>query len=380
MSMNRPRRAVVIGAGPAGLATTIALRKAGVEAVVYERGDGLNKEGTGLTLWPNGFAALDAFGAGDAVRAVTAAAAGMAMRSCTGRVLYDVSESAMDSVGGNGMALHRTELLEALFALLDPDTVRFGARCVGICAEPDRVVASFADGSDVTGDLLVGADGIRSAVRTEVGLGRRLRYGGFTVWRATIPFPLPLFPGLLSLGGPDAFGIWRLACGRVYWFASAPSVEGALPSRPPDRFETWHEPIPALLAATSSEQIVVTDIYDCRPLRTWSRGRVVLVGDAAHPTMPNLGQGTSQAFEDAAVLANRLGSSSSVEAALLGYESGRRRRARVTWSQARAMARLGGWRNSQACWLRQRMIRSMPQRANLRQLRQLFAFNLIGHV
>lgn len=371
------QRAVVIGAGPAGLATAIALRKAGVDTVVYERATDLRKEGTGLTLWPNGLAALDAFGAGAAARGAALAAPGMSIRSYTGRVLYEVSGSLLDSIGGRGVAVHRAELLQALADMLDPDMIRFAAQCVSVRTEPNRAVATFADGREVSADLVIGADGIRSVVRSASQLGGRLRYGGCTVWRATIPFRLPPCPGLLFLGSSGQFGLWRLPDERVYWFASTPAAESANKrgaSRPPDWFSTWHEPIPDLLAATPTEQIMVTDIYDSRPLRAWSTGRVVLVGDAAHPSMPNMGQGTSQAFEDAAVLAGCLGAGLGVAAALRTYESRRRRRARAAWSQARLMAHLGGWSSPAACWMREWMMSAAPQRVQIRQLERLFTF------
>ncbi|MCA1561452.1 MAG: FAD-dependent monooxygenase [Chloroflexi bacterium] len=137
-------------------------------------------------------------------------------------------------------------------------------------------------------------------------------------------------------------------------------------------FADWHAPIPDLVAATSAEEIKATDIYDCRPLRAWSRGRVVLVGDAAHPSMPHMGQGTSQAFEDAAVLAACLAAKRDVGVALAAYEASRRRRARAAWSQARMLARLGGWRSPMACWLRERMLSAVPSSVQLAQLRHLF--------
>ena len=373
--------AIVVGAGPAGLATAIALRRAGISVTVYERGDGPRRKGNGLTVWPNGMAALDSIGAGDAVRCGGLPAPGMAMRSASGTVLYEVSAPAMDTVGGNGIALHRADLQAALQGLLEPGTVRFGARCLGARTGAGRAVAIFADGTEAEADLVVGADGIRSAVRTAAGLGGRLRYGGFVVWRATIAFPLAPTPGLLSLGGDGQFGIWRLPGERVYWFASVPAAEGTHRrgrSRPPAAFARWHDPIPALLAATTDEQLVVNDIYDCRPLPSWSRGRIVLVGDAAHPSMPNMGQGTSQAFEDAAVLAGSLRSAATVEVALREYHARRRRRAAAAASQARMLAMVGKWRNPLACWARERMISSAPQRVQLRQLRQLFAFDQPG--
>ncbi|MEU6266433.1 FAD-dependent monooxygenase [Saccharopolyspora shandongensis] len=373
----RPRVAV-IGAGPAGLATTIALRRVGLEAIAYERVEALRRHGNGLTLWPNGFAALDAFGAGDAVRGRAHPAAGMAMRAADGRTLYEVSEQEMKSIGGNGMAVHRAELLAALRGLLEPDAVRFGARCVRVSDVGEHAVGEFADGSSVRADLVVGADGLRSAVRESAGLGRRLRHCGVVVWRATIPFELPETPGLLSMGGADAFGIWKLAGDRVYWFASAPSADARQGG--PDwllrRFGDWHEPIPELLRATDPTEVVATEIFDCRPLRAWSRGRIALVGDAAHPSMPNMGQGTSQAFEDAAVLAARLASAPSVPEALRAYERQRRGRANAATSQARMLARIGGWPGPVAGRLREWMLGHAPQRAQLRQLRRMFEFRI----
>lgn len=375
------RSAVIVGAGPAGLAAAIAMRRAGFEVSVHERGDGTASGGTGLTLWPNGLAALDRIGAADAVARAALPAAGMAMWSREGRVLYDVAPQVMDTVGGNGIALHRSELLSALRGLLEPDTVRYGSRCTGFEADPDGVTVSFATGERRRADVLLGADGIRSAVRAHAGLGGRLRYGGFTVWRAAVEFALPPGPGLLSLGGDGQFGIWRLPGNRVYWFASTSAGEGTASPRPPTSFDGWHEPIPALLAATPTDRIVLTDIYDSRPLRSWSRGRVALVGDAAHPSLPNMGQGTSQAFEDAVVLAECLGGTAGngnahdVGGALRRYQARRERRARATYTQARMLARLGGWRNPAACWLRERLISNVPASAQTRQLKQMFAFS-----
>jgi 2-polyprenyl-6-methoxyphenol hydroxylase-like FAD-dependent oxidoreductase len=374
--VTREPRAIIIGAGPAGLAAAIALRKAGLDTVVYERATNLGK-GTGLTLWPNGLAALATLGAGEGVRARALTAPGMLIRSGAGRVLNEVSGPVMDRIGGRGVALQRAELLEALVGIFGRDAVRFGARCVGVRSERDRAIVRFDDGVEVSADVVVGADGIRSRVRSACGLDVPLKYGGFAVWRATIPFTLPPCPGSLSLGGPSQFGIWRLPGDRVYWFASTPAIEGTQVrrgSRPPVSFSEWHDPIPALLAATPTEQIMVTDIYDSVPLRAWYRGRVVLVGDAAHPSMPNMGQGTSQAFEDAAVLAACLRAGLDVQSALRGYESRRHRRARAAWSQARMLARVGAWRSPPACWLREKMMVAVPERAQQRQLERLFTF------
>jgi 2-polyprenyl-6-methoxyphenol hydroxylase-like FAD-dependent oxidoreductase len=366
-------RVMVVGAGPGGLASAIALRRAGYDAVVYERAPSLKRAGSGLTLWPNGLAALDLIGAGDRVRARALASPGTAMRAHTGRTLSELSGPAMDSVGGRGVAIHRAELLRALADALGTDSIRFDAECVDVRTEDGHAIAAFAGGREDRADLVVGADGIRSQVRAAAGIPARLKDAGFTVWRATIRFPLPPMPGLLSLGGPRQFGIWALPGDRVYWFAAEPAVAGSRPSRPSAEFVRWHEPIPNLLASTATRDITVTDIHDGTPLRSWSAGRTVLVGDAAHPSLPTLGQGTSQAFEDAVVLAHCLRSTAEVPEALRRYQAGRERRALAAWSQARTLARLGGWRNPVLCRLREVLIGAVPERTQLRRLGELFS-------
>ena len=375
--MTGQRTAVVIGAGPAGLATAVALRRAGLHTIVYERQRALSTLGTGLTLWPNGLSALATFGADRPVRDRALASPGTAMRAADGRTLQLMSAGDLERAGGCGVALHRAELVAALAGLLPPGQIRFGATCVGVRTEHRAAVATFDTGDEVRADLIVGADGLRSRVRAACGLDRPLRHGGATVWRAAVHHRLAARPGLLTLGGPYQFGIWRLPGDQVYWFASAPTPPGrhrSGDSRPPAEFAGWHDPIGALLAATPTEQIVVTDIYDSAPLPSWSRGRVVLVGDAAHPSLPHMGQGTSQAFEDAAVLADRLAAGPDLASALSDYHRRRRDRARSAWSQARMLARVGGWRNGVACAVRERAMAAAPAGMQVRQLQRLFAF------
>lgn len=368
------RRAIVIGAGPAGLATAIALRSAGYDPAVYERDTADRRDGTALTLWPNGISALAEIGADTGVLARSVAAPGMSMRTRNGRVLSELSGPSLDTIGGRGRALRRADLLDALLDTLGRPEIHTGMRCVAV--HDDTV--TFADGSSRQAELVVGADGIRSAVRAAADLGRPLRFAGFTVWRATIPFVLQPTPGLLSFGGPLQFGIWRLPDARVYWFASAPGPAGQHRqggSRPPDAFTGWHQPIPDLLAATPTELINVTDIYDSEPLPVWQRGRVVLVGDAAHPSTPNMGQGTSQAFEDAMTLGRCLSAIPDQGTALRQYERLRHDRAWAAWAQARGLARLGNLRGPLRCWLRDRMMAALPDHLQQRSLRRLFTLS-----
>jgi 2-polyprenyl-6-methoxyphenol hydroxylase-like FAD-dependent oxidoreductase len=372
--MSGIRTAIVIGAGPAGLATAAALHAAGIGVTVYERGPALSPAGGGLTLWPNGLAALASFGAADAVRERSLSSPGTAMRAAGGRLLSETTGPELDRIGGRGVALHRADLLAALATRLEPEAVRHGRRCVAVRNEPSRAVAMFDDGGEEAAELVIGADGIRSRIRADHVDGRPLRYGGFVVWRATINHRLPPAPGLLTFGGPHQFGIWRLPGDLIYWFASAPLTDPArAPVRPLQLFRQWHDPIAPLLDATTTEQITVSGGFDCRPLPTWHAGRIVLVGDAAHPALPTMGQGASQAFEDAAVLAGELRGSADVGAALRRYRDRRRGRARSAWSQARMLARLGAWRRPLACRLRDTMIASAPRSAQRGQLARLFA-------
>lgn len=380
----------MVGAGPAGLAVALAVRAAGYRPLVLEKtGADEQRVGTALTLWPNALEALAELGAGPrggadgglaaAVRALGQPAEGNQIRTADGRLLDDIPASVMRGLGGTGLALLRSELVGVLRDRLGAGTIRTGAHCLGWTRAGDRVVAHLADGTEEVGDLLIGADGLRSAVRRQLLGGRdALRYAGYPVWRGVTEYDLGPAPGLLSMGPGAQFGLFPMRDGRAYWFASLALPAGRateLPAREflAERFGDWRQPVPAVLAATSDQQILVTDIYDRRPLRRWGCGPVVLVGDAAHPSTPNLGQGTCQALEDAAVLGHHLRRYGHGDQALRAYESARRSRANGLTRQARMFGQIGQWRHPVACWLREQMIRRFPREPRLRQLARTFA-------
>jgi 2-polyprenyl-6-methoxyphenol hydroxylase-like FAD-dependent oxidoreductase len=376
------RRVLVIGGGPAGLAAALALRARGIEPLVFDQVERPGRAGTGLTLWPNALAALATFGAEQPIREAGLASEGNEIRTPSGTLLDAIAGAEMrERFGGTGIALHRADLVGRLLEPLGAGVVRTCARCVGYRDEGWRVVAAFADGVEVAGDALVGADGIRSLVRSQLmGGSDALRYCGYAVWRGVTDFPLAPAPGLLTMGAGAQFGLFPMRNDRAYWFASLAMEAGrarTLPARRLllERFGSWHPPIGDVLEATADAQILVTDIYDRRPLRRWGRGRVTLAGDAAHPSAPTLGQGTCQAFEDAAVLAHRLGSHDDVVSALRDYESSRRSRANGLTVQARRLGTRGKVRRPAGVWLREQAMRRAPREPRMRQMERMFAFS-----
>ena len=376
-------RVIVVGGGIGGLTTAIALRRAGLEATVFERAGELREIGAGISLWANAMKALKKLGLYDAVRTVgRPLRPGGELRSSTGEVFHEVSAAAMEEGFGDvSVAVHRADLQEVLLGALEPrDAVRLGIDFRGFEQDGDGIVACFADGREERGDLLVGADGLRSTVRARLLGDGPPRYAGYTAWRGVVELeddPVPGRAGFEAWGRGGRFGLVKLGRGRVYWFATknAPEGEEEAAGRKGEllaRFGGWHEPIPAVINATGESDIHYDGVYYREPVKRWGEGRVTLLGDAAHPMTPDLGQGACQAIEDAVALAACLAKEGPVETALKLYEARRADRTAYVVRQSRRLGRLGQLESPLACGLRDAVLKALPRRLlKSRQLKDL---------
>lgn len=380
---------IIIGGGIGGLCTAIALRQVGFATAVYEQAPELARAGAGLTLWPN---ALYALGQLRLSRAAIAAGSIMQqgeLRSHTGRVLsrQDLSRLS-ETMGAPAIGIHRADLHQILLDALPPDAVHLNARLVSWQQDEHAVTAFFANGQAVRGDLLIGADGLNSAVRRQLWPEIQPRYAGYIAWRGLAP--LPGDAGGVSSeswGCGRRFGMIRLNAQEVYWFATrnGPANEAQKPDARKQEllnlFKGWYSPIPEIIAATPAEAILRNDIYDLPALPAWSRGRVALLGDAAHATTPNMGQGACQAIESAVLLASCLARQNSFTAALTAYEQERRPRTQWIIRQSRRIGRAGQWQHPLACTLRNTIARLTPATLAASQLKTAAGYRIVapGH-
>src|SRR5919112_1565832 len=315
-------RVLIVGAGIGGLSAAIALRGTGAEVAVFERTRRLTHAGQGLLVPPNAVKALRKIGLDEAVDHVGVPGSSGELRSWRGETLMRLPLAEVKQrTGEETVGIHRGDLQEALLSTLigaaHGEVPRTGKELVEFRQEGDRVLARFADTTTESGDLLVGADGLRSRVRAILHADGEPRYAGFTSWRGIAHgFPakkLPVGRGFETWGPGGLFGCGHVGDDSIYWFATRTTPKGKRdgPEGPKAQllrtFDAWHEPIGELIAGTDDAHILRTDVYDRDPLTgSWGQGRVTLLGDAAHPMTPNLGQGASQAIEDAVVLARCL--------------------------------------------------------------------------
>ena len=233
-------------------------------------------------------------------------------------------------------------------------------------------------------DAVVGADGLRSIVREGLGTPGALRYSGYTAWRGIAGFDTAGLMAGESVGCGQRFGLVPISGNRVYWYAAANVPEGQ--REPPDQakarltamFAAWHDPIPALIRVTDPAAILRNNIYDRDPADRWGSGRITLLGDAAHPMTPNLGQGACQAIEDALVLARELGQGSDVEAALRRYEAQRLPRTRLVSIASRRAGQMFQIESPALCRMRDVMMRLMPSAVTFRSLSRIGGYE--GHL
>jgi 2-polyprenyl-6-methoxyphenol hydroxylase-like FAD-dependent oxidoreductase len=353
-------RAAVVGAGIGGLAAAIALKRAGWDPTVYEAAAEVRPLGAGLSIWPNGVRALRDLGLDDLI--ATAPRPRGALRRADGSVLADFDPEAIEGrFDAPLVGLHRAALHEALIAALGSERIRTGMRVEGV----DGGALRFEDGTSSDADLIVAADGLRSTVRTALlGDGEPLD-SGLVALRGVATSDGPVPAG--EWWGPGTVaGLLPLVDGRVYWYLAyrgAPD-RAVLPSLLADYGRELRE----VVSRTGDEDVLIHRLYDRSPVASWSRGNTTLLGDAAHPMLPFLGQGAGSALEDGVALGAAVTSERSVEAALAAYEQARVKRttALVAGSRRAAKAALLGSRMGRR--LRNALVSMAPETLRLRQL------------
>ncbi|UBF25852.1 FAD-dependent monooxygenase [Kovacikia minuta CCNUW1] len=335
-------KVTVIGAGLGGLAAAIALRQQGIDTQVYEKARGLQPIGAGLSLFPNGLNVLNAIlpGLADSLIRVGSQAQRVNLRKSNGDLIAQNQLPLQEQYGQPMLNIRWSQLQETLASVLPPDLIHLNYRCVGFDQTDSGVEVQFENGETAQADVLIGADGIHSIVRQLLVGDGSPRYAGRLSWRAVLQYQHQLLPAdevtiMTSIDG-KIFTLIDVGDGQIFWSAGALSERENLhkqatevKSHVLETFAGWAEPVEAIVTATAAEAIVERPIWDRPPLESWNKGRVTLLGDAAHPMVPSLGQGANTAFEDAWELAQFLAQQPSIEAAFAHYENSRIPRTQV---------------------------------------------------
>jgi 2-polyprenyl-6-methoxyphenol hydroxylase-like FAD-dependent oxidoreductase len=351
----RPLRIVIVGAGIGGLAAACALRQRGFEVEIFERATKLEEVGAGLQIGPNSVKVFRALGLEDALRRNASEPTSMVSLKwddASLRFREPMQGFYEPKFGAPYLTAHRADLHNMLRAAAGDVTLRLNAHCVGAETANGRAVARFSDGTEAEADVVVAADGIRSVIRAQHFGADAPRFTGMMAWRCMVPMdcvPTRVGPGgcvALTRGeyvgwiGPNGHVITYPIGGTgdtlnifgghytAEWVEESWSVRSSRDELIAAK-AGWNEALLGMFRHV--EHVFKWGIYDREPLPQWTRGRVTLLGDAAHPTMPTLAQGANMAIEDGYVLARALADCDDVETALAAYVAARQpRTARVT--------------------------------------------------
>jgi 2-polyprenyl-6-methoxyphenol hydroxylase-like FAD-dependent oxidoreductase len=359
------RTALIVGAGIGGLSAGIALRQAGWNIRIFERADSPRELGFGVALAPNAIAALRALGVGDTVVARGFPPRRAELRRMNGSVLKR-AELPPNALGGPMLVALRPALHGALLDAVGPETIALGAHVDGFSADGGGAALSV-NGSTVHGDLLVGADGVRSVIRQQLHPDQPPpRHSGIVAVRGAVHGVLQHLGHLHAVYylGPGVESLFvRASDTGIYWFLSLaksiapPGVEdpGAIVRHMASKFDDTFRAI-----TSATEDMRYDELIDRDPLRSWGSGVVTLLGDAAHPLLPHTGQGAAQAIVDAVTLGTAVRNSTNLEQSLRAYERERIPKTATLLAQGRRTARVMATTHPVACYLRELVIRAIP--------------------
>jgi 2-polyprenyl-6-methoxyphenol hydroxylase-like FAD-dependent oxidoreductase len=377
----------ILGGGIGGLTLAIALQRKGIDVTVYESAPQWKPLGAGIGLAGNAVKAFREIGIENDVLSEGKVIKKVVIRNRAGKPLLQTDSEEVSKRFGvvNNFAIHRADLHRVLISQLEPNTVELNKACVDFIQDDNGVTISFKDGSAATCDYLIAADGVHSVARKKLLSNVTPRYAGYTCWRG-IAEDLP--PGFdqdeaSETWGPGGrVGIVPLVRDRVYWFACVNSsannvmMQTLTPTDLLTFFGKYHQPIPELLRRTPREKIIWNDIIDIEPITQFAFGRVVLMGDAAHATTPNMGQGACMAIEDAAILSNLLGTTADVVGAFKTFEQKRIRRTTKIVNDSWQLGKMAQWDSPLMTSIRNVALSLIPKRVTDNQFKFIYDVSL----
>lgn len=322
----------IIGGGIGGLTLGVALNQRGVEYEIYEAAEAYEPLGAGIILRTNAMIVYDALGLAEDIRSHGTDIAGARTYTSSGKVLQD--SDFRDSLGPEieqvGAGVPRAKLQGLLVDNNAEDAIHMDKECVGIEDRGKDVRVDFADGSDITRSVVVGADGSFSTIREELFPDREIRYTNQVGHRGIPAVDVDHQNKLQQAWGKGiSAGVVPLNEDRAYWYAVLAAEPGneydpkAVKAELIDKIHGMPEPIPTAFEGTDPNDIISHDYFDIKPMDTWQHGRVVLMGDAAHSMTPFIGQGGCQAIEDAYSLGKFFANEDSTEAVFEKYQEER---------------------------------------------------------
>lgn len=370
----------VVGGGIAGLSAAIALQQKGYEVSIFEASPIIRAVGAGLVLAANAMKGLHKLGIAKEIIEAGRVLSSFKILDFNGKIINETdSDNLTKKYGISNFTIHRAVLHRLLLSKIPEHCIYTNKKAVDIRQSVAGVSIIFEDGTTHQTQYLIVADGVHSPLRQRLLPDSAPRYAGYTCWRAVIDnADLKLEETSETWGAKGRFGIVPLANNQIYWFAcvNAPQNSAIMKQYKSKelqaQFSHFHDPIPTILRATKDEAIIWNDIIDLRPIQQFAFGNILLIGDAAHATTPNMGQGACQAIEDVAVLAQLLENDTDIVAIFKRFENRRLARTHSIVNGSWRLGRLAQWENPILIALRNRAFRMIPKSVSEKQLKIVY--------
>jgi 2-polyprenyl-6-methoxyphenol hydroxylase-like FAD-dependent oxidoreductase len=369
----------IIGAGIGGLTTALTLKQRGLNVKIFESSAEIKPVGAGIILANNAMQVFQKMGIQDKI---DKAGNKISYMKITDEQLNSISIVDLTEYekkyGVHNIAIHRGELQKILANEVGYDNINLSKKLSTI-EKRELFKLTFEDSSTIESKLVIGADGLKSVVRNQLFETSTLRYANQLCWRGICEIDLPQkYHNELNeaWGRGKRFGFVKISDKKVYWYALINSKKGKTDDiNLTELFKEFHSDILQIISKTAKEQIIISDIIDLKQIDKWQSENVCLIGDAAHATTPNLGQGACQAIEDAYILGKLLDSGFAIENAFEEYENVRRKKVHLIVNTSWTIGKMAHIENSFGIWLRNFVMKNLPKSINKKQMDIIFKLN-----